>query len=150
MLANALGRTVYLRRPGALYRRHEAALTGDYARQSLRDRVGMASTTGAGYYRFLSEVAEQSSGRLRRLAGIPGQECRSDDLRRSGEAFDRLARIQALRAEVYSGSPAARAWAYLRIWHLGGYLGRPFWAMGVLSAAKDLLRVSGLLRAGAD
>jgi len=146
MLANALGNIQYLPRPAALYRRHETALTGSYARQSPVARIAKAAGTDADHYRFLSGVARDSAQCLRRLAGTCSDTLRAERLDESARLFDVLATMQARRADLYlADGLVARLGHYAGLWAAGGYAGRPFYSAGMLSAAKDLARVVRLI-----
>lgn len=145
LLANALGGIVVLPEPAALYRRHSNALTGDYAVQTLRQRLDKALPVGSDHYAFLAEVAAETADYLRRLA-VDSAPAKASDLRASAASFDNLSGIHATRADLYSASNSTvRLRHYARIARSGGYFGPPMISLGWKSAAKDLLRVAGLL-----
>ncbi len=145
LLANALGGIVVLPEPVALYRRHSNALTGDYVVQTLRQRLDKALPVGSDHYAFLAEVANETADYLRRLA-VDSDPAKASNLMASAASFDNLSSIQATRADLYSASNAKmRLRDYARIALSGGYVGLPMISMGWKSAAKDLLRVFGLL-----
>jgi glycosyltransferase involved in cell wall biosynthesis len=142
VLANALGTTVYLRRPAALYRRHCGVVTASYAPQSFGERIGKAKRTGSDHYRFLSEVAAESAQCLRNLASACANPEWTSRLMVSGEGFERLASFHKHRAELYERPRIAqRTGLYIRLWASGAYVGRPFSALGPRSAVKDAIRV---------
>ncbi len=145
LLANALGGIVVLPEPAALYRRHSNALTGDYAVQTLRQRLDKALPVGSDHYAFLAEVATETADYLRRLAE-DSDLAKASDLRASAASFDKLSRIYARRAELYSSYKVTeRLGKFTNIVRSGGYVGPPMISLGWKSAAKDLLRVFGLL-----
>lgn len=138
MVANALGGVVVLGGAAALYRRHAEALTGTYAQKPLGARVRRARGVGAEQYDFAAEVAASSAAYLRRMASAPAVLDWAPRLAAAAEAFERLARTQARRGELYrAGGPAGRLRRHLGLWLSGGYLGPRFSAMGLRSAAKD-------------
>jgi glycosyltransferase involved in cell wall biosynthesis len=146
LIANAIGGVLVLDEPAALYRRHDAALTGSYARQDWRQRIGKALPVGAAHYAFLAEVAEETASYLRRIAGPVRPEL-SAALQQAALGFDRMAIVQGERARLYRvKSPLARLGCLMRIVLRGGYVGRPFTALGWKSGAKDALHALGLLR----
>lgn len=145
LLANALGGVVVLDEPAALYRRHEGALTGDFAVQGLRERVGKALPVGSDHYLFLAEVAAETAIYLRHLGEVTN-DLKAQCFMESADSFDLLARIQSERANLYdSRSIFRRLGSFSKIVLSGGYLGPPVAALGWKSLAKDLLRVIGLL-----
>lgn len=142
MMANALGGICILDEPAALYRRHEAALTGSYSGKSISERVSQSRTVESNHYRFLGEVAKSSSSYLEKeAAGLADEEWRHS-LVRSAACFHRLADIQGNRESLYEAdSILARASCYFCIWRSGGYIGPRFTSMGWKSAVKDAARV---------
>ena len=145
LIANATGGVLVLEAPAALYRRHEAALTGSYAQQGWTQRIGKALPVGGDHYDFLAEVAAETANYLRRIAGPVRPEL-SAALRQAAQGFDRMAIIQGERARLYkTASPLARLGCLLRIAARGGYVGRPLTALGWKSGAKDALQALGVL-----
>jgi glycosyltransferase involved in cell wall biosynthesis len=142
MIANALGGIAVLGEPVALYRRHEAALTGSYTGKSIRERVKGSRSVGANHYRFLSEVARSCRAYLVQVAGEVSDDGWRRSLQRSAEWYEHLADIQDYRAALYSAQGVLPAITqYCRIWRSGGYLGPRFTAMGAMSGVKDAGRV---------
>lgn len=138
MVSNALGGVCVLPDSVVLYRRHESAVSGRYARETLRHRLRQARATGSAHYGHLSWVAAESAAALRRLAGSALAAESSRRFLAGARAFDRLSRIQAARSNLYSGGGLAeRLRSYLLSWRAGGYLGPRFVAMGFRSAVKD-------------
>ncbi len=145
LIANAIGGVLVLDEPSALYRRHDAALTGSYAQQGWKQRIGKALPVGAEHYAFLAGVAEETARYLRRIAGPVRPELAAA-LQRAASGFDRMAIIQGERARLYrAASPLTRMGCLLRIAVRGGYVGRPMTALGWKSGAKDVLHVCGML-----
>lgn len=145
LIANATGGVLVLEAPAALYRRHEAALTGSYAQQDWKQRVGKALPVGGDHYAFLAEVAAETANYLRRIAG-PVRPDLTAALMRAAQGFDRMAAIQAERARLYTvRAPLARLGSLWRIAAQGGYIGPPMTALGWKSGAKDVLQALGLL-----
>lgn len=147
MVANAIGGIVVLGSPAALYRRHDAALTGQYLAQSTSDRIGKAMSVGADHYAFLSKVAASTAQYLEQMA----ETCRRSDwrtkLEKSAVGFERIARIQTNRANLYRATSFfARVKFFLAVLIDGGYIGPALVAMGWKSAAKDLGFTLGLVR----
>jgi glycosyltransferase involved in cell wall biosynthesis len=145
LIANAIDGVLVLDEPAALYRRHDAALTGSYARQDWKQRIDQALPVGGDHYAFLAEVAEETAQYLRRIAG-PARPEFASALLRAAQGFDRMALIQTDRALLYTTrAPLKRLVCLLRIGGRGGYFGVPMTALGWKSGAKDLLRVLGVL-----
>jgi glycosyltransferase involved in cell wall biosynthesis len=145
LLANAFGGIVVLPESAALYRRHSNALTGDYAVQTMRQRLDKALPVGSDHYSFLAGVASETADYLRRLAE-DYDPVKASSLRTSAMSFDKLSSIHAARADLYSSRKVIeRLGEYAYISRSGGYVGPPVIALGWKSAAKDLLRVFGLL-----
>ncbi len=142
MVANALGGICVLGGPAAFYRRHDAALTGDYASKTICERVRQARTVDGDHYRFLAEVARTSSAYLHKVAEEVADDHWRDSFVRSAERFKRLADIQGCRAALYdTAGILTRTARYLRIWQRGGYVGPRFISMGIRSALKDTARL---------
>jgi glycosyltransferase involved in cell wall biosynthesis len=145
LLANAFGGIVVLSEPAALYRRHLNALTGDYAVQTLRQRLDKALPVGSDHYAFLAAVATETADYLRRLAD-DADPAKASNLRASAVYFNKLSSILATRAKLYSSDRVIdRLRKFVRIARSGGYVGPSMIALGWKSAAKDLLRIFGLL-----
>lgn len=142
MIANALGGISVVKRPAALYRRHEQALTGLYTNKGVTERIRQAAAVDASHYRFLSEVASFSAEYMRSEARrVPPPDWQSL-LSTNADCFSQLSAIQAQRAELYEHeSLVGRLRSYAGIWFDGGYLGPRFTRMGLLSALKDAARV---------
>jgi glycosyltransferase involved in cell wall biosynthesis len=145
MVANVTGGIFVLREPAALYRRHENALTGSYADQTFKKRVGNALPVAGNHYRFLSEVAEESGDYLSVVAAYAFNEY-GEDFVLASRGFARIAKIYDTRAQLYDAeSPLHRAARFIEILKIGGYLGRPMISLGWKSLLKDLLRVFGVI-----
>lgn len=143
LIANALGGIVVLSDPVALYRRHEAALTGNYSRQSVGERVAKARGVSGEHYDFVAEVAEECADYVHRLAERADKAPWASMFRDNSIEFQLLAEIQHLRARLYAApSVGERLSLALKIARKGGYVGPTFHAMGLRSAAKDLTRVA--------
>lgn len=140
MLANALGGIRVLSGIAALYRRHDGALTGSYARKSFFARVAQARSVGSGDYQYLASVAEESAEFLRILATASSH---STSLRArltdSACWFDRLNKVQRLRQRLYSQDAIFdRAKTFVQLCRQGAYVGPAFTSMGLASCLKDL------------
>lgn len=145
LVANATGGILVLPEPAALYRRHGRALTGNYDKQDLRERIGKALPVGRDHYAFLAEVADETAAYLRRIAS-PQPAALSADLIGAAGGFDRMAAIQRARAELYAARSRLSRLRWLgRIAASGGYVGPPMTAMGWKSGAKDALHALGVL-----
>lgn len=147
MVANAIGGIAVLREPAALYRRHDKALTGEYRAQSASERIVKATSVGAEHYAFLARVAKSTALYLLQMA----ETCRRSDwrtkLEKSAVGFERIARIQTNRANLYRATSFfARVKFFLAVLIDGGYIGPALVAMGWKSAAKDLGFTLGLVR----
>lgn len=145
LIANASGGIAVLSTPAAHYRRHEAALTGFYADQSMAERVGKALLVRGAHYSFLSEVATETASYLDALAERVAAMSASDFMV-AAERFRQLSRVQGLRAELYTTiSPIRRLQLLCEIARRGGYVGPRMLALGGKSAAKDILVALGVL-----
>lgn len=144
MIANATGGIFILKRPGALYRRHEKAVTGFYRRRSFGRRIATSLPVGSGNYTFLSDVALETAHYFEIITYQSSNylECEFRDI---VVDFKRLADIQSARALVYSGNLIVRLRYFFRILFLGGYVGRPSISMGWKSGAKDALSCFGII-----
>lgn len=142
VIANAIGGIVVLDDPAALYRRHDAALTGDYNRQSLGERVTKARLVSADHYGFLADVAGECADYMGRLSQRTDNPKWASALHENSYNFLTLQKIQRLRSQLYSGRRVVdRLLSFWGILREGGYLGAPFTAMGARRAAKDAMRV---------
>ena len=142
VIANAIGGVVVLDEPAALYRRHDAALTGDYNRQSLGERVTKARSVSNDHYGFLADVAGECADYMDRLSQRTDNPKWASALHENSCNFISLQKTQRLRAQLYSDRRFVDR--LLSFWGLvreGGYFGAPFKAMGARSAAKDAMRV---------
>lgn len=138
MIANGLGGISVLPEVVALYRRHEQALTGDYARQSIHQRLAKARSTGNQHYRFFSGVAQESASALSTIATRTQNLGWRLGLKEEARGFLELARIQSDRANLYEFERiSGRLKAYASIWARGGYVGPAFCALGWRSSIKD-------------
>jgi len=143
LIANALGGIVVLGDPVALYRRHEAALTGNYNRQSLGERVAKARAVVGEHYDFFADVAEDCAHYMQGLAERTDNAAWATAFRDNSNEFRHLSKIQQLRGRLYAAPRfRQRLSAALKIARDGGYSGQPFHAMGLRSAAKDLARIA--------
>lgn len=141
-IANAIGGIVVLDEPAALYRRHDAALTGDYNRQSLCERVTKARSVSADHYDFLANVAGDCARYIDRLAQRTENPKWAAAFHENSYNFLRLQKNQRLRSQLYEGRRFVdRLAPFFGILQKGGYFGAPFNAMGARSAAKDAMRV---------
>jgi glycosyltransferase involved in cell wall biosynthesis len=147
MVANAIGGIVVLDRPAALYRRHDAALTGQYLEQTASERIAKAMFVGADHYAFLSTVAKSTAQYLAQMADACNRKEWSIKLREAARGFLRIAQIQKNRASLYCApSFIGRVKNFLSILIHGGYVGPALIAMGWKSAAKDLGFALGFVR----
>lgn len=142
MIANALGGIIVLDETVALYRRHEGALTGDYVRRSVAQRVAQARGVSSDHYDFLAEVAEDCADYMRRLGDRTDDSAWASAFLDGSKEFIRLAEVQRLRGRLYVAPRfRERLSVSLKIALGGGYIGPPFRSMGLRSAAKDAARL---------
>jgi hypothetical protein len=142
MIANALGGIVVLGTPVALYRRHESAVTGQYNQRSFSERIAEARKVSEDHYNYLAEVAKEYDSYMRGLAERTQNPIWALAFRDSAQEFFRLSEIQQLRGRLYATHRfRERLTMYIEIASKGGYVGKPFHAMGLSSAFKDLTRV---------
>jgi len=144
LLANATGGIRVLSEPVAFYRRHGAALTGDYGHQTTTDRVSKSLAVGSDHYDFLAAIAQETAAYLRALAKI-ADAATAGAFRHAARGFDAISAIQTHRSALYSAtSLPARLSLVLRIAARGGYVGPGIVALGWKSGAKDLAHALGL------
>lgn len=142
VLANAIGKIVVVDRPAALYRRHDAAVTGYHQQLSLPDKLRLAGEVGAEHYHYLADAAASNAAYLERVRMRCAKFDWADRLAALARDFARMAGIQRHRAALYSASSRLRRLRdHAAIWQAGGYLGPAVVAMGMKSAAKDLAQV---------
>lgn len=147
MVANAIGGIVVLDGPAALYRRHDAAITGQYLQQTASERITKAMSVGSRHYAFLAMVAESTARYLEQMAAKCQRMVWQTKLYRSAVGFRRISKIQTSRAGLYSASSFfGRVRFFLSVLTRGGYIGPALIAMGWKSAAKDLSFTLGLMR----
>jgi len=139
MLANALGSVHHIAKPLALYRRHDAALTGYYERKSLGERIALSRQVGAERYAFMADVAQESAAVLLTLAQSAANPRWSDNLRRSGALFEKLGSNYANRAEIYREIGTKKFASFFRLVANEGYFGNVFYSLGMSSFLKDLV-----------
>jgi glycosyltransferase involved in cell wall biosynthesis len=140
MLANALGSVRHVAKPLVVYRRHDAALTGYYEEKSLRARIALSKAVGATRYGFMAAAARESAATLSTLAHSAVDPRWSDDLRRSGMLFEKLASNCAMRAEIYRQKKMRNRFvSFARLISSQGYFGSEFCSLGMSSLLKDLV-----------
>jgi glycosyltransferase involved in cell wall biosynthesis len=141
MLANAVGSVRYIAKPLALYRRHDAALTGSYDGWPVHERIALSRTVGTEHYVFLADVARQSADTLSRLAQSTADPGWAGGLKRSASQFEQLAGVYSLRAEIYRTKGWHKRLASLvRLAARRGYFGSNFLSLGISSFLKDAYR----------
>lgn len=145
LLANATGGIIILSQAAALYRRHADTVTGDYADQTIRERVAKALPTGSDRYENLADVANKTSKYLKNLAAATNGE-RAQQLLESSKVFSRLSVIYSERSRLYAAASfSKRCHFFSQVLRNGGYWGSPAVCLGWKSAAKDILSVSGVI-----
>lgn len=150
VLANAIGGIIILPQAAALYRRHAGTVTGDYAEQTIRDRVAKALPTGSDRYENLADVANKTSKYLNNLAAATNGE-RAQQLLESSKVFSRLSVIYSERSRLYTAASfSKRCHFFSQVLRNGGYWGSPAVCLGWKSAAKDILSVSGVISKPSD
>ena len=145
VLANATGGIIILSQAAALYRRHAGTVTGDYAEQTIRERVAKALPTGSDRYENLADLAIKTSKYLKNLAAATNSE-RAQQLLESSKVFSRLSVIYSERSRLYAAASfSKRCYFFSQVLRNGGYWGPPAVCLGWKSAAKDILSVSGVI-----
>ena len=139
MLANALGKVAYLPESAAIFRRHDAALTGSYDGRGFGQSINLAVRTGAAHYQYLSEVAMQSAACLRRLSVATGEAKWAERLNEGATLFDRLESVHRDRSAIYSSKGLLSRLSSLgSVCRGGGYFGHPFVRMPTKALLKDV------------
>ncbi|MCU5788092.1 glycosyltransferase family 2 protein [Alloalcanivorax marinus] len=142
VIANAIGGIVVLGEPVALYRRHEAAITGNHSPYSLKNQIYIAKSVGWEDYLLYAKSAKSHERYFLEIAGRTPVAGWGDKLEASAKAFSRFSYLQYKRSSLYKSSRfLSRLSNYLKIWRYGGYVGPKFVAMGGRSALKDAFQV---------
>jgi glycosyltransferase involved in cell wall biosynthesis len=142
VIANALGGITILGTPVCLYRRHEATVTGNYDRKSISERVAKSRGVTGDDYAFLAEVAVECANYMKNLAMRTDKPTWKSAFNDNAQEFYHLSEIQELRGKLYLAERfRERLNEFVKIMIKGGYVGQPFYAMGIRSALKDGLRV---------
>ncbi|KPQ20038.1 MAG: Glycosyl transferase family 2 [Halomonas sp. HL-93] len=142
LIANAIGGIVVLDEPVALYRRHEAALTGDFIEKTIGERVRQSRTVSADHYKFLADVAADCAIYMKCLSDQTDSPKLALSLLNNSKDFHKLEKTQRLRARLYlEDRRFQRLLLFFAILYSSGYFGSPFTAMGSRSAVKDAVRV---------
>jgi glycosyltransferase involved in cell wall biosynthesis len=140
MLANALGDVLYLPDSLAMYRRHEAALTGAHDKIGISQRFYRSRLVGADHYEFLSYVARQSSEILEKQFFITKNDEWKLSLKENIIKFYNLSKIYKLRSNIYNTNNIILRLFYMgNIIVRGGYWGNNFYALGTASFVKDFV-----------
>jgi hypothetical protein len=142
LIAQALGDSVYLPDSVALYRRHEATVTGMQEKSSLSQRLEKSHHVGADYYQHLANVALQTQDYLQQLALREIAPDWQKALTRRAASFRKIAAIQTARAALYNAHTAKESMIHFcSLLRLRAYRGRPDYAMGYKSALKDIYQL---------
>ena len=142
VMANAVGKIVVIDKPAALYRRHDAALTGYHQQMSPSEMLRLASQVGAEHYAYMADAAASNASYLRNIIAACPRDDWAAGLVAVAQDFDRMASIQRHRADLYRGfSLLRRLRSYVSIWTSGGYIGPVVTALGTKSAVKDFAQM---------
>ena len=141
LLANVEGHTVYLPDSLAIYRRHPEALSGNYLRQSLAQRIKKARTVGTTFYKAQSLAAYECAESLSCIASTIHDDMRCLHFLNGAKSYRKLSKIMQLRSEVYSAGLAHRIACLAKILFLKGYWGDRFVSQGSLAFIKDLFNL---------
>tara|TARA_R100001369_G_scaffold92812_2_gene140046 strand:- start:19090 stop:20109 length:1020 start_codon:yes stop_codon:yes gene_type:complete len=145
MIGNATCGIRVLSGAAALYRRHEEALTGSYAGQSVTRRISKALPVGSVHYKFLSEVADETAEYLQTLARLSTDK-NAENFSTASCSFFHLGRILYTRARLYEAdSIIKRVSTFLTMIRIRGYFGSSMTALGGKSMLKDTLVLFGIL-----
>jgi glycosyltransferase involved in cell wall biosynthesis len=141
-LANVLGYTCYLPDRLALYRRHDQAFTGSYARQTLSQNLSAMAAgvmrTGAQEYRDTSWVLSQWGILLDGRASEASNEIARSRLRAGAELYRQISTRVGVRASLYeTQSFVSRFSILLRLIAGGAYVGGPGVILGFRALIKD-------------
>lgn len=141
LMANALGGIVVLDGVAARYRRHSETVTGSHSRVSWVERISKSRHATADHYDRLAEVAGHCADYMRCLSLHVENPSWARAFQDNAANFMLLETTQKLRARLYREPRVMPRLAL--IWMIlsqGGYIGRPFTAMGLNSALKDATR----------
>lgn len=149
LIANVRGGFVVVPGVAALYRRHQAAVSGSHAQRSAAALVSDSLPVGSDYYAFRASSAVGTAEYLQKQGVSPNVSDAANFIAAS-KRFRVLAEVYDLRAALYSASSIpSRLLTFLRLTAKGGYVGPGIIALGWKSGAKDLaysLGLFGILR----
>lgn len=146
VLANALGKTLFLSGCAALWRRHPRSTdavrvpdpAADIPRAALLAAKALDLST-------LSSAATHFAEALARLAGNLSNPAWAQCLVESSQAFERISHIKDVRRRIYLGSNVfSRGRALRKAMLLGAYYGHPFVRERWQEGAKDLVTCLGV------
>lgn len=137
LLANAVGDIMVLNEPAAFYRRHPDAVTGTFSKVSVGAGINKAMSVGFAHYRFLEEVALETSDYLSRAADV-SDNVTSLHFQESATLFLKISKIYSCRSILYSRvSFITRFRCFLDILFIGGYFGPAMISLKWKSFVKD-------------
>lgn len=144
LIANLRGGFVVLPGVAALYRRHQASVSGSHAQRSAAALIGDSLPVGSDYYTFRARSAVGTAEYLERQGAAPNVSDAANFMEAS-KRFRVLGEIYDLRAALYSApSLPSRLLTFLRLTAKGGYIGPGIISLGWKSGAKDLAYSLGL------
>ena len=124
----------------ALYRRHEHAVKGSYARSGLFNRVQGLFATGYEHYKNLSKAAVSCAEVMSDLSATTEDRDWAIKVRENAVQFYCLAELLQVHSRLYmSESFRDRMRCYLYLWKNGAYVGPLFSSVGFKVGIKDLI-----------
>lgn len=146
MIANAIGDIVVLDEPVALYRRHPSALTGEHRVKNIKEYISNALSTSSTHYESQAKAAISAARYAKDMAESCKNSAWQDRLSKAADDFEKIAKIQTLRANIYAERNIFLRLKYVqKIFVAGGYFGSPMIALSAMSAVKDLAAAFGLV-----
>lgn len=148
LIANILGGIIVLKNPVALYRRHDKTVTGNNRPITPFTRILKALSVDVNFFEDQSAKAKRFSIYCEALS----KDCEKfewrKEFRSAAEELSICSMIQNTRADLYKNKYIFQRFrCFFRIFLLGGYVGPRFKVMGLVSAAKDLARMFGIISA---
>ena len=136
VLANSLGRTARISRSLALYRRHDATVSGDHAPTAFRAMLSQSLKTGTTAYlhqaRYLSECATYLEKIVNGSRGTDAER-----LRNAARLFAEFSSATRERSAIYSRDIPARFKSFYKLILTGRYRGDTPNGFGRRAALKD-------------
>ncbi|QGM45247.1 glycosyltransferase family 2 protein [Methylocystis heyeri] len=154
VLANALGDSIYISEPLAIWRRHRQSMTSldfisrtVWAEENLKGKVRASlASVKSEPYRLLGKVLSANAGAFAKLSETVKREKLKARLASAASGNAALAQKLLRRAEMYDcATPIQRLRALMRLLASNAYSGPKYCSLGLKSFAKDLAFALGVI-----